>query len=132
MKDEGLKRRLDNLDRSLQRIERFLDAIFRAERLIYNQERQDSMTIKDTITQLQTDVRDNKDASDSVKTALEGYAKANSDLTQQLKDAIAKVADDTDVTALNNIATQLEANNAELHAAAPATAAAVVDNTPQA
>jgi chromosome segregation ATPase len=132
MKDEGLKRRLDNLDRSLQRIERFLDAIFRAERLIYNQERQDSMTIKDTITQLQNDVRDNKDASDSVKTALEGYAKANSDLTQQLKDAIAKVADDTDVTALNNIATQLEANNAELHAAAPATAAAVVDNTPQA
>jgi capsule polysaccharide export protein KpsE/RkpR len=89
------------------------------------------MSIKDTIATLQNDVRDNKDATASVQAALETYAKANGDLTQQLKDALDKAdLDGADETALKQIAADLEANNSALHAAAPATAAAVVENTP--
>jgi hypothetical protein len=90
------------------------------------------MAIKDVISQLQADVKDNKDATASVQAALEGYAKANSDLTQQLKDALAGGLDNADEDALKQIAADLEANNNALHAAAPATAQAAVENTPAA
>jgi hypothetical protein len=126
-RDHDTQRQLRRIEQRVLDNSRKLDALIRAAGLILQEERLDAMAIKDTITKLQGDVRDNKNAADAVKTALEGYAKVNADLTQQLKDAI---ANDADAAALEEIATQLEANNAELHAAAPATAAAVVANTP--
>ena len=136
--DLELKRRLGNIDRLQQHIMRQQDVIIRGlaqvvrlDVSLLNQERQDAMSIKDTIATLQNDVRDNKDATASVQAALETYAKANGDLTQQLKDALDKAdLDGADETALKQIAADLEANNSALHAAAPATAAAVVENTP--
>jgi chromosome segregation ATPase len=131
--------RLDGIERSQKRLERMLRAVIegmshliKMEASLFNEERHDMASIKDTISQLQGDVRDNKDASDAVKKALQTYAQVNSDLTDQLKAALANVAEEVDVTALKDIATQLEANNNELHAAAGPTAAAVVANTPAA
>jgi predicted RND superfamily exporter protein len=129
--------RLDDIERSQKRIERKQDAIISGMSSMIkmgdgprNKERQDTMAaIKDVIAKLQSDVRENKDASDAVQKALQTYAQVNSDLTDQLKAALASVAEEADVTALSDIVTQLEANNNELHAAAPATAAAVVENT---
>jgi chromosome segregation ATPase len=135
MQVSELKRRLEQIERSQQRIETKLDVIIRAEGLmsfIVNKERLDVMSIKDTIGQLQTDVRGNKDASDAVMKALQTYAQVNSDLTDQLKAALANGIDNADEDALKQIATDLEANNNELHAAAGPTAAAVVANTPAA
>jgi hypothetical protein len=132
MKDRETQQVLRRIERKLDVIIGGMERLVRLDLSLLNQERQDAMTIKDTIAKLQTDVRDNKDAADAVQKALRGYAQVNSDLTDQLKAALQNVAEETDVTALNDIVTQLEANNNELHAAAPAVAAAVVENTPAA
>lgn len=117
------------LRQTLQRMERKLDVIMRAMALEYRHEREVEMATVDTLARLQAELTENTDATSAVKTALETYAAANADLTQQLKDAIAASADDD---ALQAIADQLDANNKALTDAAGATAKAATDNTPAA
>lgn len=91
---------------------------------IINQEK-NQMATAETLARLQDDVRKNTDAAAAAKLALEGFVTTVADLTKQLQDAIAGGDED----AIKAAADAIEANNAALTAAIPATSTAVAANT---
>jgi hypothetical protein len=105
----------------LNRIEWKLDAFRR-------QEGRFDMATQANLDRLNAAVAADTSAVSAATKALTGFVQTVSDLTAQLQAAIAS-GDDAAVTAA---ATALEANNATLIAAVPATAAAVVASTPAA
>lgn len=103
----------------LNRIEAKIDALTKTEGKF-------EMATQATLDRLNAAVAADTNAVTAAATALTGFIKTVADLTAQLQAAIAS-GDDAAITAA---ATALEANNATLTAAVPATAAAVVANTP--
>ena len=101
-----------------------LDAILR----LLQQERIDIMSSAADITRLQSDVAANTNATSAAAVALTGFVSTVAALTAQLQAAI----NSDDSAAVEAAANALEANNVALTAAVPATAAAVVANTPAA
>lgn len=96
-----------------------------------DEERNLLMATRQTLDAMQAAVTHNTSAVAAATDALTHYAQTNTDLTQQLKDAIAR-ADSLDDSEVQAAIAAIEANNTKLVAAAGPTAAAIVANTPAA
>lgn len=92
------------------------------------QEGRFEMATQATLDRLNADVAANTSATQAAALALAGFVKTVADLTAQLQAAIAS----DDEAAIKAAADALEANNTQLSAAVPTTAAAVAANTPAA
>lgn len=109
------------INSQLNRIEQKLDAFIAKEGKF-------EMATQATLDALNATVTANTNATQAAEAALAGYMKTVSDLTAQLQSALTN-GDDAQVAAA---VSALAANNTALTASIPATAAAVVANTPAA
>lgn len=91
-------------------------------------ERGYNMATRETLDKLNAGIAANTNATKAAHDALMNFAQSNADLTKALQDAIAG-GDEDEIKAA---ADAIEANNAELISAVPATAKAITDNTPAA
>jgi len=96
--------------------------------IILKQQERRFMATQAELDRLNAAVTADTNAVSAATKALTGFQATVADLTQKLQDAIAS----GDSAAITKAADDLEANNAALAAATPATAAAIVAGTPAA
>jgi len=112
---------IKDLSAVLKRIEKKIDQLI----LSAGSELERDMAEIDEINNLKSKVQQNTDAVQAAQVALQGFVDITSKLTQELKDAVAS----DNSAAIKEASDALTANNAQLLAAIPPMATAIVANT---
>jgi hypothetical protein len=115
----------------IERIEHKLDQVLSLLHTVQNQQKDFRMATQAELDALTASVAKNTSLSQSVATAVTGIVKTVTDLTAELKAALANATSVSDPAVVAAVAA-LDANNTLLGTAAPALAAAVVTGTPAA
>jgi hypothetical protein len=115
----------------LERIEQKLDLLLGLLHTVQNQQKDFRMATQAELDALTASVAKNTSASHAAATALTGFVKTVSDLTAELKAALASATSVSDPAVVAAVAA-LDQNNTLLATATPVVAQAIVAGTPAA